>query len=454
MNRKQITTAFILLAVVIAASAGSWLAGARIQSPAEAAARTAPPAPSPILVPIEERVLTADVVTRGTARFGLPQSLLLVPSPLKGEIGIVTTLPTRTAQLAEGDLLLTASGRPVFILQGETPVYRDLTPGVDGDDVLQLESGLARLGFDPGPLDGLFDEKTGAAVGAWYTQSGFTPFGPTAGQIAQIRELEDALTAAINEKLTAEEIAAAAPLAVEAARAHAVGESAAVAAYIIQTALDEQAAAEREAQRLGETAERLAADLEVAQAQTGLQIPADELIFVTTLPVRVEGNEAAIGDEAVGPVVLVTNNQLALDSSLPLEEAPLVKPGMEVAIDEPDLGITATGVVARIADIPGTEGVDGFHVYFEVLVDETPLTLDGFSLRLTIPVESTGGAVTVVPLSALSLAPDGSSRIQVQVGDALEYITVTPGLSADGFVEIIPVDGEITAGQLVVIGFE
>ena len=97
MNRKQITTAFILLAVVIAASAGSWLAGSRIQSPAEAAARTAPPAPSPILVPIEERVLTADVVTRGTARFGLPQSLSLAPSPLKGEIGVITT-PASAAQ--------------------------------------------------------------------------------------------------------------------------------------------------------------------------------------------------------------------------------------------------------------------------------------------------------------------------------------------------------------------
>ncbi|MBT3389256.1 MAG: hypothetical protein HN413_02495 [Chloroflexi bacterium] len=454
MNRKQITTAFILLAVVIAASAGSWLAGSRIQSPAEAAARTAPPAPSPILVPIEERVLTADVVTRGTARFGLPQSLSLAPSPLKGEIGVITTLPTRAAQLSEGDLLLTASGRPVFILQGETPIYRDLTPGINGEDVLQLESGLARLGFDPGPVDGLFDEQTGLAVGVWYSQSGFTPFGPTAEQLAQIRELEDALAAATNEKLTAEEIAAAAPLAVEAARAQAVGEPATVAAYIIQTALDEQAAAEREAQRLGKTAARLAADLESAQAQTGLQVPADELIFVSALPVRVEANEAAIGDEAVGPMVLVTNNQLAIDSSLPLEEAPLVKPGMEVAIDEPDLGIAATGLVERVANIPGTEGVDGFHVYFEVIVDETPLTLDGFSLRLTIPVESTGGAVIVVPLSALSLAPDGSSRVQVQVNGALEYITVTPGLSADGFVEITPVDGEIQPGQLVVIGFE
>ncbi len=454
MNRKQITNAFILLAVVIAASAGSWYAGARIQSPAEAAARTAPPAPSPILVPIEQRVLTADVVTRGAARFGLPQLLSLAPSGLKSAPGVITNLPPRAAQLAEGDSLLVASGRPVFLLQGEIPVYRDLTPGINGEDVLQLERGLARLGFDPGPVDGLFDEQTEAAVGAWYTQSGFAPFGPTADQLAQIREMEDALAQAVNEKLAAEDTVAAAPLAVAAARAQAIGEPAAVAEYAIQAALNEQAAAERAAERLSTHAERLTTDLESLRAQTGTQIPADELLFVSALPVRVETNEAAIGDEAVGPVVLVTNNQLAIDSSLPLEEAQLVKPGMAVVIDEPDLGIEATGVVSLIADIPGTEGVDGFHIYFEVLVDETPLTLDGFSLRLTIPVESTGGAVRVVPLSALSLAPDGSTRVQVQRDSGLEYITVTPGLSADGFVEITPVDGEIAAGQLVVIGFE
>ena len=59
----------VLLAVV------SWIAGSKIQSPAEAAARTAPPSPSPILVPVEERVLSSDVITRGTARFQLKQVL-------------------------------------------------------------------------------------------------------------------------------------------------------------------------------------------------------------------------------------------------------------------------------------------------------------------------------------------------------------------------------------------
>ena len=454
MNRKQITTAFIVLGMVITASVGSWMAGSKIQSPAEAAARTAPPTPSPILVPIEKRILTSDVITRGTARFGLPQSLSLVPSTLKGGLGVITTLPARDTQLNEGDVLLTASGRPVFVLQGDIPVYRDLTPGMSGEDILQLETGLARIGFDPGPVDGVFDEQTGVAVGAWYTSAGFQPFGPTTDQLTEIRDLEDALALAVNEKLAAEDAVAAAPLAVEAARAQAAGEPAAVAEYIIQTALNEQAAGAREAQRLSDSAARLAADLETARDKTGVQVPADELIFIPALPVRVEQNEVEIGDDAGGPVVMVTNNQLAIDSSLPLEEAPLVKPGMAVAIDEPELGIEATGIVARVASIPGTDGVDGFHIYFEVLVDETPLTLDGFSLRLTIPVESTGGAVLVVPLSALTLAPDGSSRIQVEKDGTLEYITVKPGLSADGFVEITPVDGEITPGQLVVIRFE
>ena len=94
----------------------------------------------------------------------------------------------------------------------------------------------------------------------------------------------------------------------------------------------------------------------------------------------------------------VTDNQLAIDSSLPLEAAPLVMPGMAVAIDEQALGINATGTVARVADVPGTHGVDGYHIYFEVRVDETSSPLQGFSLRLTIPIKSSKGAVIAVPI--------------------------------------------------------
>jgi hypothetical protein len=185
-----------------------------------------------------------------------------------------------------------------------------------------------------------------------------------------------------------------------------------------------------------------------------VQVPVDEVVFIPALPVRVEQVDVVVGDAASGPALTVTNNQLAIDSSLPLDEAPLVKPGMTVAIDEPDLGIRATGIVERVADTPGTNGVDGFHIYVEILVDETPMALEGFSLRLTIPIESTGGAVTAVPLSALSLTADGTSRVQVDNNGALEFIDVEPGLSANGFVEVTPINGTLAPGQLVVIGYE
>lgn len=499
MSRKRLSTLFVVLALVMVVAAGSWIAGSSIQSPAEAAARTAPPTPSPILVPVQERVLTSDVVTRGTARFGLPQSISIVPSALKPAASIITRLPARSAQLQEGDVMLTASGRPVFILQGEAPAYRDLVPGTSGDDVRQLEQALKRLGHDPGSIDGAYDERTSAAVAGWYSSAGWQPFEPTADQLASLRALEQELAIAINNQLAADATAAAAPLAVAAARANAdaanktaaadvavktairdkviidpdstnaerasanadleAAQAAATAMQLegkaaVQSAAEAQKAAERESKLAGDSVTRLTAELASARRTTGVQVPVDEIVFIPALPVRVEQIDVTVGSAASGPVLMVTNNQLAIDSSLPLDEAALVKPGMVVTIDEPELGLTATGVVARVAETPGTDGVDGFHIYFEILVDKTTTVLEGFSLRLTIPVQSTGAAVMAVPISALSLAADGTSRVQVDNNGSLEFITVEPGLSADGYVEVRPVNGALTPGQLVVIGYE
>ena len=55
--------------------------------------------------------------------------------------------------------------------------------------------------------------------------------------------------------------------------------------------------------------------------------------------------------------------------------------------------------------------------------------------------------------SALSLAADGSSRVQVQDGAQLRYVVVKPGLAADGFVEVTPSEGKLEPGQLVVVGY-
>jgi peptidoglycan hydrolase-like protein with peptidoglycan-binding domain/multidrug efflux pump subunit AcrA (membrane-fusion protein) len=571
-SRRRIVLLFGVLALVAVAAVGGWIAGNWIESPAEVAARTAPPTASPILVPVEERVLSSNVVTRGTARFGLPQPIAIAPSVLKGNAaGLITTLPRRNTQLAEGDTLLTASGRPVFVLQGRLPAYRDLVPSLVGEDVRQLEEGLQRIGHDPGPVDGVYDASTSHAVASWYRSGGWEPFGPTLEQRAKVQALEVQLGEALKNRLASAAAASAASLAVDAARAtaehnnrvataelaarvadkarlvaapgggdplaveserarakhaesaaeaelaatiadralivldprqpetarqaaearlelakaaaektglegelavqaaerdaklaaerlamaEAAVESARLAGQLeVQAAVDQQKVAQLVAQLAADLAARLEAELEIARSKLGVQVPVDELVFIPALPARVEELSARVGDEARGTVLSVTDNQLAIDSSLPLDAAPLVKPGMVVRIDEQALGIEATGVVQFVAESPGTRGVDGFHIYFEVRVDEVPMRLEGYSVRLTIPIESTAGAVTAVPLSALSLAADGTSRIQVRNNGVLQYLTVEPGMSADGFVEVTPVSGELAPGQLVVVGFE
>ncbi len=566
-----------VLGAVAAAAVLAWLLGSRIESPADAAARTAPPTPSPILVPVERRVLGSSIVTRGTARFGLPQPVSIAPSALKPSPGLVAVLPVRGTQVPEGGVLLSASGRPVLVLQGESPAYRDLAPGSRGEDVRQLELGLRRLNFDPGLVDGYYDARTAAAVARWYQAKGWEPFGPTREQQANVRMLERDAGDAHKLAVAARAAASAGDPAVDAARAaaehnarvasaeltarltelqalKATGEAElslalqnerakaanaeaaadaelsaqiADAAYInldprqpdtarvaaqarvvlartavqkaraegraavqtaeralavlapklaaaeaavsaarqaeravslegaraIQVALDAQTLATLDARMAGQRAAQLAADLAVAQSRLGVQIPVDELVFIRALPVRVEELKVAVGAPATGTVLTVTDNVLAIDTALPLEASALVEPGMKVMIDEPSLGVSATGSVRFVASTPGTRGVDGFHIYSEIQVDPTPVRLEGFSLRLTIPIESTGGPVIAVPVSALSLAADGSSRVLRQDKGELVYMKVKPGLSAEGFVEVKPVGGALEPGTLVVVGY-
>ena len=251
-----------------------------------------------------------------------------------------------------------------------------------------------------------------------------------------------ASTARSGARLVADAEAAAAAAAGDVAPAEAFGQ-----------AMDE---AERNAQealairgRLGALA---AQDLGTAQRQAGVQVPADELVVVPAAPVRVSEVTATIGSPATGPVMKVTNTAVAVDSSLALDEAQLITPGMVVQLDEPDLGIAATGVVSYVAAGPGTNGVDGFHVYIEVVVDGNPSSLPGTSVRITVPVESSDGEALVVPVGAVSLASDGSSRVRVDHGGTLEDVTVEPGLVAEGYVVVRPSGGTLEAGDQVAVG--
>jgi multidrug efflux pump subunit AcrA (membrane-fusion protein) len=59
-----------------------------------------------------------------------------------------------------------------------------------------------------------------------------------------------------------------------------------------------------------------------------------------------------------------------------------------------------------------------------------------------------------VPTSAVSLAADGTSRVLVDRGGRQEYVTVKPGLSTGGYVEVDAPNGQLVPGQMVVVGYK
>jgi len=540
VSRRRIGT--IVVVAVVLSALGGWVAASRIRSPAEIAAQTAAPSASPILVPAEERTVATAVVTRGTGRFGTPQTLTTSPSALKPSPGIVTNVPAAGTGIGEGGVVMVATGRPVFLLAGDRLGIRDLGPGLQGEDVRQLEQALARLGFGPGPVDGVYDAGTEAAVARWYEGAGYAPFRATEDQLATIRSRESDLAAARVEVAGAADSAAtaggdlaaaqaahadalatqaASPAAVAAAQAQAVADNQAAQAEVAarSAALDELlaapdstpgavaaaradlASAQANVESVRLAGEKAIADANTAAAQAddavastdsavrtaeqrvgiaqsvigargavadlagqeadlerrkaGVQVPADEVVFVPRVPVRVSELLVQPGDKLEGSVMKATDAVVAIDGSLALADASAVHPGMPVSIDEPDLGISATGTISQIAQTPGTNGVDGFHIWFEVIVDGSPPNLVGVSLRLTVAVESSQGQVLAVPTSAVSLAADGTSRVQRDDGHGrITSVQVQPGLTAEGYVQVTPLQGTLRAGDLVVVGVQ
>src|SRR5439155_1119121 len=99
------------------------------------------------------------------------------------------------------------------------PAFRDMAPGTSGGDVRQLEEALAHLGFDPGTVDGNYDQKTSAAVERMYKKAGWDPFAPTREQRAAVAALEREWSDAARAQLAAEATRETALKAVAAARA-------------------------------------------------------------------------------------------------------------------------------------------------------------------------------------------------------------------------------------------
>jgi hypothetical protein len=162
------------LVIAVASAALGWVAASQISSPAQVAATTAPPPPSVITAAVERRVLSSQVVTRGSVVS--TRTLDIGPAAVGAGVlaAVVTDMPVRRGQLVRsGQVVLEVSGRPVFLLAGDLPAYRDLGPGDKGPDVIQLQHALAVAGYAAGTPDGVYGPATAQAVRRLHERDGY-----------------------------------------------------------------------------------------------------------------------------------------------------------------------------------------------------------------------------------------------------------------------------------------
>lgn len=711
---KRSTLAAISAVTIVGATGAGWAAASRVKSSAQLAAEAAPPVASLITFSVEKRVLSSDLIIRGTVRYSDPIIVVLAPSVLKPPTLLVSTPPVKGSTLDEGKVAMVVSGRPVLALAGPVPMYRDLGPGMTGDDIRQLETALARMGFNPGPVDGVFDTSTSTAVAAWYAKAGFAPFGPNEVQRTNLRVAQSALSQATDRLLAAKQSEQVARVGVKPADivdakanvmlaesavltarsvverdvARSAGDVAAKEAGLrvavlsqddtrrklklvsdgvnatgsqvaaSQIVIGEQVVADAAAavtvteadlassQAVADTVRKLgeasiadakaklqaagvafgvltqqqqldlynalltaksavvsaeatatkditvaAADIssktnavasaktKVAQAQgrldslrkgidpasglpigrgldpatgspyaspadqaaaitalqqadnavntaqadldatkravaltvaandqalsdaklrvsaatarlralnapaigtktltqsvavaqaevdrvtqelakitatVGVQVPANEVVFFPSLPLRIDDTKLKRGDAATTDVMTVSGTKLAIDSSLVTTEASLTKVDAPVTIESAEYSFTTKGHVSFVADKPGLRGTDGQHIALEIAPDDAPAQLVGASVKITIPTQTTKGESLIVPVGALSVRADGATQLQVEDQPGVtRSVIVTAALSAQGFVAITPVTGNLKVGDRVVVG--
>lgn len=483
-NRALWVTA---LAATVALIAGL-LVGTFVVAPA-GGANAAPPPPGLITVPVEYGELSNDVTVRADVGYADATEVTIDTASVEGPAVVTGQVPTVGTELTPLSIALEIAGRPVIVLPGDLPAYRTLRFGVSGPDVVQLKSALRAVGIDGGdPASDRFDEAAAAGVEALYTAAGYpAPAGDPAAA-ASVRAAEQGVQSArqaLGAAAAELDRAASGVSAVDirqadnavAAASRAVGDAQARgdSPSMIANLQDDLALAQLRREQLSAapdtSAQRAARDAardQVSQAENDLAhareaaltaLPSSEVLYLSSLPRRVDEIVAARGSVLQGKAMTVSGATVQLTGSVAQADARLLAVGGSASFALPD-GSTHSAKIATLAPGTGKDANGRWSLTFtpEPLSAEQIQQLQGSNVRVSIPVGATNGKVLSVPLAALTAGTGGEARIEVVVGDPRDravqtrLVTVKTGLSAKGVVEVTPATGELSEGDLVVVG--
>ncbi|MEV0924282.1 hypothetical protein AB0I99_03975 [Streptomyces spongiicola] len=309
----------------------------------------------------------------------------------------VKTAPGK--KVSVGQVLLEISGRPLFVLRGSVPAYRDLVPGKRGEDVVQLQAALLESGHPTGgDPSGVFGMGTQRALVTFYRSIGYEVPGLNA-------PMTEESNLAVNDSATVEQ------------------ENDSVS--VIPT------------------------------------FPMSEVIFVQSFPAHVDEVYVSVGDEAGASLLSLSSGALTVEGLVTPQEKGMIRPGQKVRIYSDTTGRQFTGKVSSVsknkrpANDGGQEsGVENYVV--KVTPSEPlPVKLNGENVQLTVVAASSRGKVLAVPSSAISTGADGLTSVTERRGRTERRIPVTVGMTGDGFVQITPPKGtRLEAGAQVVVGVQ
>ncbi|MEV6154067.1 peptidoglycan-binding protein [Nonomuraea sp. NPDC052129] len=150
----------LLVAVAVIGTAGAAVNGMGLLGGDRAAGKTAGALP-PATTTVTRQTLLDTREADGDLGYG-PTTTAVSRKP-----GTVTWLPDSGDMIGRGKSLYRLDAKPVVLMYGTTPAYRDLRIGTEGKDVEQLERNLKALGYDGFTVDDEYTASTADAVREW-----------------------------------------------------------------------------------------------------------------------------------------------------------------------------------------------------------------------------------------------------------------------------------------------
>jgi hypothetical protein len=353
------------------------------------------------LAKVEERALTSDTTIGGNVRRGKTSDIALKAGD--GDQVVTRVEVSKGDVLTSGQLIAIVSGRPVFAVRTEFPLYRNLDLGDSGDDVRELNALLSSLG-KASAGSATFTQSTRDGIVQLY--SSYDLEAPQSGQ----DDVKDA-----------------------------------------QAAYDE---AESDPEVDDEARQKLQEQLESAKAKAGAQFRLSDFYFLPSgspIVEKIAGRGSVIDSEE--PVLgTVRSGESVVKARVDLSQAEKFEKGTEVTVSTTDNTVSQkTFTVKEVSKFKEASGEDdkippGYDVTIEAEDDFPDELQDAAAVSITLAADGSDKSIAI-PLVGLREDPEGT---YVLLPGADEKCRVTTGEEASGWIEIS--SDCVDVGDKIVVG--